>query len=218
MIVERVRRIVTPPSAGEPPPPWTEDGSVLLLLASNIAALIIAQREGWSVWSLMTLYWAQGVIIGVVNVFRILALERFSTADVDGSAACPTPALKVQVAAIFAGFYGGLHLVYFIFVTAHTGGQLEPWFWSGVAIFALNHLWSYFYNRALDRRGTPKLGAVAFAPVLRVLPMNLIVIFGNLFAPGASLLLFGSLKIAADIGMHVFEHPEIRNAGGTTRA
>lgn len=223
MSFERARRILAPPRAEDPPPGWLFDGSALVLFGTNVAALVLAQREGWSVWSLMMVYWAQSVIIGMINVVRILSLDRFSTRDfrIDGRLAEPTPAVKRQVALFFAIFYGGVHALYFIFVYAYTYGA-DPlywqWFWACAAAFALNHLWSFLYNVRLDRRGTTNIGTLMFMPVLRVFPMNMVIIFGSLIAPLTSLVIFGALKTGVDVGMHLLEHHELRKTRGEARA
>lgn len=215
MTIGRARRIVTPPCAGEPPPGWMLDGSVLALFATNVVALLVAEREGWSVWSLMMVYWAQSVIIGIINVIRILSLDRFSTKDfrIDGRLAEPTPAVKRQTALFFAIFYFGCHALYFVFVYAHiirAAPLVWQWLWACVAAFAVNHLWSFLYNLRLDRQGTTNVGTLMFTPFLRIVPMHLVIIFGSLFAPGTSLVIFGALKTLADVLMHFVEHARIQ--------
>lgn len=50
-----------------------------------------------------------------------------------------------------------------------------------------------------------------FTPYLRIVPMHLTIIFGGLFVhTGAGLLLFGTLKTAADVAIHVVEHMQIK--------
>jgi hypothetical protein len=68
----------------------------------------------------MLLYWGQSVVIGIANVFRMLALEHFSTENfkINDRAVEPTPAVKMQVALFFAVHYGFFHLVYFVFIVA----------------------------------------------------------------------------------------------------
>lgn len=48
------------------PPP------VLLTLAFNLLPLICALTFGWSLLSLMLLYWAENVIVGVINVIKMI--------------------------------------------------------------------------------------------------------------------------------------------------
>ena len=74
--------------------------------------------------------------------------------------------------------------------------------------FALNHFWSYRYNRDVDRQGTPNIGTLMFTPYVRILPMHLTILTGGLLGKG--LLLFGGLKILADVVMHLIEHAQLQ--------
>ena len=211
----QARNLVRPPRAGDAAPHTTVDGSVWSLVAVNAIALGIAGYLGWSAASLMLVYWAQSVVIGAANVFRILALDRFSTENftINNRPVDPTPATKRQVAAFFALHYGLFHVVYAVFLATGSGGAalFMPGFWVCTPAFAANHLWSYRYNRDLDRQGTPNIGTLMFTPYLRIVPMHLTIIFGGLFVhTGAGLLLFGALKTAADVAMHVVEHMQIK--------
>jgi hypothetical protein len=160
-------------------------------------------------------------VIGVSNVFRILALDRFSTTDftINNRRVQPTPATKVKVAAFFSVHYGLFHLAYLVFVLFDARGEplMNAWFWAGAVGFALNHLWSYRYNRDLDRQGTPNVGTLMFTPYLRIIPMHFTILTGGLLGQGAaSLLLFGALKTVADVAMHVVEHARLKSRGATS--
>lgn len=211
----RVHQAVTPPAAGANAPPLGADGSVWMLLGSNLVALIAALVQGWSTSSLMIVYWMQSVAIGVSNVYRILALERFSTENftMNDRPVDPTPATRRQVAAFFAFHYGFFHVGYLVFILAEgeRGLLSEPWVWSCALVFAVNHAFSYRYHRDLDRRGTPNIGTLMFMPYVRIVPMHLTIVFGGFLAhSGLGVLVFGTLKTAADIAMHAIEHARLR--------
>jgi hypothetical protein len=211
----RAQRIVTPPLTREEMPQIALDGSVWALVAANVLALGIALWQGWGARPLMLLYWGQSVVIGIANVFRMLALEKFSTENftINDRAVEPTPAVKAQVALFFAVHYGFFHLGYFVFIAVGDRGAPIEWSWFGLctAAFALNHLWSYRYNCALDRQGTPNIGTLMFTPYLRIIPMHLTIIFGGMLFEGtAALLLFGGLKTVADVAMHRVEHAQLQ--------
>jgi len=131
--LEHARTLVRPPRAGDAAPHTTVDGSVWSLVAANAIALGIAGYQDWSTASLMLVYWAQSVVIGAANVFRILALDRFSTENfrINNRAVDPTPATKRQVAAFFALHYGLFHVVYLVFLATGSGGAplFMPGFW-----------------------------------------------------------------------------------------
>jgi hypothetical protein len=213
--LEHARRAVTPLRAGDSAPHHALDGSVWSLVAANLIALGIARVQGWSMATLMLVYWTQSVIIGVANVFRMLALERFSTENftINDRPVDPTPETKRQVAAFFALHFGFFHLIYFFFLMGMAQGAplFTPWIWACTATFALNHFWSYRYNRDQDRLGTPNIGTLMFTPYLRIVPMHLTFIFGDVFTHArAGLLLFGALKTGADVAMHIATHAQIK--------
>lgn len=209
------RKLVKPPAADEPAPPPAADGSAWALVASNLFALAIAWAQNWTIGSLLLVYWAQSVAIGVANVFRILALERFSTENftMNDRPVDPTPQTKRQVAGFFAVHYGFFHAGYLLFILTGTFGAapMDAWFWACTLVFALNHRWSYRYNRDLDRRGTPNIGTLMFTPYVRIVPMHVTIIIGGGLSTGTGrLLLFGALKTFADVAMHFIEHAQLK--------
>jgi hypothetical protein len=219
----RARQAVTPPHAGDPAPRWLEDGSIWSLAAANATALAVALWQDWSIGSLMLIYWAQSVIIGLSYCARILALERFSTENftINDRPVEPTAATKVQVALFFVGHYGLFHAAYLVFLAVEPtlATRFDAWFWACVAAFAINHAWSYRYNRDLDRQGTPNIGTLMMTPYLRIVPMHVMILFGHLLgATAAAVLLFGLLKSLADIGMHLAEHARLKRIGGSRDA
>jgi len=214
MLRARSRTLVSPPAALDPRPGAALDGSIWSLLAANVLAVAVALWQNWGPAPLMLLYWAQSVIIGVSNVFRIVSLDRFSTENftINDKSVEPTAATKLQVAGFFALHYGFFHLVYLVFIATSSRGAplLDFWFFACTAAFALNHVWSYRYNRDLDRQGTPNIGTLMFTPYVRIVPMHFTIIAGGLMQGGhGTLLLFGALKTAADVVMHAVEHSRL---------
>ncbi len=211
----RLRGSLAPRQAGDPVPSAAADGSLWMLVLANVLTLVVALWQAWDPLSLMLLYWAQSVIIGISNVFRILALDRFSTTGftINDQAVDPTPATKVQTAVFFSLHYGLFHAVYAVFLLAanDAAASLDGWFGLCVVAFVVNHAWSHRYNLALDRRGTPNIGTLMFTPYLRIVPMHLTLIFAGFALDSVfGLLLFGVLKTAADCGMHLVEHQQLR--------
>ena len=202
-------------ATSERPRGWLSDSSVWSLVAANSVALGLALHQHWSLTSLLLLYWAQSVIIGVANIFRTLNLDRFSTANftINDRPVEPTPQLKRQTARFFALHYGIFHAVYLGFIVAFRRGE-ALWTWPlalCIAVFALNHLWSYRRNRAADREGTPNIGILMFLPYGRIVPMHAIILSGMVFAPtGIGIVIFIVLKTAADVAMHIVEHAVLK--------
>jgi hypothetical protein len=209
--IERAKQAVKPPEAGDGAPPVQADGSVWILGISNVVALAVAVVQGWSLFDLMLVYWIQSVAIGASNVFRILALERFSTKNftINNRPVDPTPKTKRHVALFFMLHYGLFHFVYLVFIINEGPDSLifDPWYLVCGLVFAVNHFFSYRYNRELDRQGTPNIGTLMFLPYLRIVPMHLTIVFGaSRGYPGFGLLIFGGLKTVADVLMHYVEH------------
>ena len=213
------KQLVTPPTAGEAAPHFTLDGSVWSLIAANVLALAIARYQNWPLAELMLLYWGQSVVIGVSYMLRILALDKFSTENftINNQPVEPTPATKRKVAGFFAIHYGFFHAIYLLFIVVgpRQTVSLGLWFWVCTAAFALNHVWSYRYNRDHDRQGTPNIGTLMFTPYLRIVPMHLTILAGGLMGMVGGLLIFGGLKTVADVLMHVVEHRQIKKVATT---
>ena len=215
------KQLVVPPKTGEVAPPFALDGSIWLLLAVNAVALALAHHQGWVLQKLMLLYWGQSIIIGASYVLRILSLEKFSTEGftINDQAVDPVPQTKFKVAVFFVFHFGFFHLVYFIFLVAGPSKdplRLDLWFWLCMLGFALNHFWSYRYNREVDRQGTPNIGTLMATPYARIVPMHITIIAGGILGKG--LLLFGGLKILADVVMHLVEHRQLQKVRNTSQA
>jgi hypothetical protein len=202
-------------ATSDEPSGWLADSSAWSLIAVNAVALALALYLHWSLTSLLLLYWAQSVVIGIANFFRIVNLDKFSTENftVNDQPVEPTPQLKRRTAWFFAAHYGLFHVVYLGFIVGLARGAA---IWTAslalcTALFALNHLWSYRRNHQLDRQGTPNIGALMFMPYGRIVPMHAIILSGALFAPaGIGIVIFVVLKTAADVAMHVVEHAVLK--------
>lgn len=186
------------------------DPSAWSLAGANIVSLVVAVAGGWSIVDLMLVYWLQSVLIGASYCARILSLEKFSTENfkINNRAVAPTRETKLKTAAFFAFHYGFFHVVYLVFIGAEAppGTFTDPQLWACGLAFAVNHVYSYRYNRDMDRHGMPNIGTMMFTPYLRILPMHLTIVFGLVSSTGLGLVVFGTLKTAADVAMHLVEH------------
>lgn len=194
--------------------------AVMMLLLVNIAVLAVAIVFDWSNRSLMLIYWAQSVVIGIGNFLRILGLRQFSTEGfkINGKAAEPNDQTRRSTAWFFLFHYGFFHLVYLVFIVADSeGASLFDWtLLLCVLAFVLEYLPEHRQQRAYDQSQVPNIGALMFTPYLRILPMHITIIFA--FGQTDStwgLLLFGSLKTVADVGMLMIGQAQRRKQPAT---
>lgn len=190
------------------------DPSLWLLIASNLVVIFFAIKDGWNISTMVWIYWFQSIIIGFFNFIRILKLKEFSTQGftLSGFHVKETPGTKIFTAFYFAFHYGFFHFIYLGFLLSGAFVSLPPlmefrYILLTTALFFLNHLFSYFYNRSRDTK-KQNIGTIMFYPYARIIPMHLTIIFGSFL--GGSLLLFLSLKTLADGVMHFVEHNNFR--------
>jgi hypothetical protein len=166
----------------------------------------------------MLLYWTQSVAIGVSYVLRILALEKFTTEGMKilGEPVEARPEMRSLLAMVFAFAFGFVHAVYLVFLyegarmITKTPLRFDLWWLACVLAFALNHYWSYRYNRELDRQGTLDAGTLMMTPFVRVVPMHLMLVSGAFVSK--LVLVWGVVKILADVAMHIVEHQQLQKA------
>jgi hypothetical protein len=188
------------------------DFSLLPLLISNGLAIWWAARDHLSLQTVMMMYWAQSVAIGMVNVLRILALREYSTEDFRmGGPLSPSAGTKLKIAGFFTLHYGFFHVVYLVFIlAAMTRGRVDvnvPFVLYGAALFAGTDLAALALHWSAETRGR-NIGQVMFAPYARIVPMHLAIIFGGFvnYHPGLTLGLFQGLKTVADVFTHLVQH------------
>jgi len=211
-----------------------EDRAAWGILGTNALVLAVAMFGGGGLLMMMWTYWLQSVIIGLYSRRRILALRRFSTQGfkINDRAVDPTVVTKRYTANFFLLHYGFFHFVYAIFLLTFSalGGEsgmvpvtiegtgevrnfeLGQLHWADpLWILALgfgfwqSHGASHREHVAADLRGTTSIGTLMALPYARIIPMHLTIIFG-IWMGGGALLLFGTLKTAADVAMHKVEH------------
>src|SRR5947199_7622205 len=75
--------------------------SALLLVAANAIPLVGVLFFGWSLWTILVLYWAENGIVGLWTVPKIL-LARGSAADAGGRLAAATAFASPAIGGVFA--------------------------------------------------------------------------------------------------------------------
>lgn len=200
--------------------PWSWI-SVWTLIASNLVPLYGVLAHGWAVFPIMLLFWLENVVIGALNVVRMLVAR---SPDAPGGA-------KLFMIPFFTVHYGIFTLVHGIFVfVLFSGGAMDgpasppalvEGVWDAVVTWNLewgllaltaSHVVSFvtnFIGRGEYRRRS--VGALMFAPYGRVVVLHLAILGGgflamSLGAPTSALVILILLKIVVDLGAHVIEH------------
>jgi hypothetical protein len=195
--------------------------SALVLVAANLVPLYGLLALGWEAFPLLLLFWLENVVIGMLNVARMLCADPRDPA---------LWAAKLLMVPFFCVHYGIFTAVHGVFVFALFGGRAFGeirGLWTldaaaravheldlGVAVLALaaSHLFSFFWNylgHGEYRRAS--LAALMGQPYGRVVVLHLAILGGGFAAaalgsPLWALLLLVALKVGFDLRAHLREH------------
>ncbi len=197
--------------------------SVIVMMLANLVPVFGVLFWHWQVFPLMFLFWSENVIIGVINVLKML------TADPDAGVMWVA---KLFMIPFFFFHYGMFTMVHGIFVVALFGGGMKAaagfpnletywrlirendlgWAILGLALsrivsFVTNYLWRGEYKRA-------SLQLLMGQPYGRVVVMHVAILGGGflmlaLHSPTLGLLLLVALKIALDLRGHLSERRKL---------
>jgi hypothetical protein len=204
---------------------------VISLLFANIVTIVLAILGNWDIATVMFVYWAQSVIIGLftgVSILgtdsSVLAADLQKPVDEQGGSKKITPLFASFYKYILAGFftlhYGLFHWGYFAFIVdSGLFGNVnfgDTSLWLSCGFFFANHLYSHITYRHEGQKGTGYVNEQFFTPYRRIIPMHLTIIFGSivilaLMVAGISstmpvLVLFLLLKTYSDISAHRIKH------------
>lgn len=194
--------------------------SVILLILANLLPLVGVLWWGWSVFSVMFLFWLENIIVGLLNIPRIL----LASGDEENSG--HKIFSRIFSAAFFSFHYGFFTFVHGAFVFSMFGEEQygEPtlalvWhllgeqhlYWAILALF-ISHLASLILNYLLG--GEYRLVTVKEMmkkPYGRIVVLHLGIIFGGivldiLSAPLAGLIVLVLIKNIFDVRSHIREH------------
>lgn len=179
-------------------------GVATLLLANGIATWQFIIHDG-SILQVLWVYWLQSVIIGIINIVRIISsplkISNFNSSTQTGqhgtNIASISHLIKYGLAFFFASHYGFFHLVYAFFlvkfgspiisVNGSAPGSLDLGTVSaGILllnglIFFIHHVISLAYERAQlkEQPGeAPDIREIMSRPYRRIIPMHIIIISG----------------------------------------
>ncbi len=105
-------------------------GAVVALIAANLIPLAGVLFLGWSVWSILVLYWIENGIVGVINIMKMVRAQGPDTTDRTAIAQNPVPSsAKIALIPFFVIHYGLFWFVHGIFVLSlpvFTGMFADP--------------------------------------------------------------------------------------------
>ena len=213
------------------PGEFTSTPPAVSLLAANLVTIVFAVAGSWDAATVMFIYWAQSVIIGIFTVLSLLGADSAALAAgmekslrESGGSGKVSMRFTLFYQCLLAGFftlhYGLFHWGYYsiivesgLFGTVHFS---SPDLWISCGIFFANHLYSHLYYRDDKRGAVDYVNEQFFRPYFRIFPMHLTIIFGAmvilvLTLAGITttlpvLVLFLAIKTYTDVEMHVRKH------------
>lgn len=196
--------------------------SAVVLVLANMVPLYGVLMLDWPVYPLIVLFWVENLVIGVVNVLKMLTVD---PAD---------PALwlaKLMLVPFFCVHYGAFAAGHGLFVFTLFGGSDDLSAAGGMfpvgewiervaalglllpaAVLAASHLFSFAWNHLL--RGEFRIASVPelmTQPYRRVVVLHVVIIAGGMAvmlfgSPLWALLLLIGLKVNLDLRAHLREH------------
>jgi len=209
--------------------------SAWVLVAVNLGLIFGVVAWDWQVFDIVFLYWAENLVIGVINVLKMIAASpvgalqgsggRFAAQSVAGNA------LKFFLVPFFIVHYGGFCYGHGIFIFSlfhdnglaggvsgieHAGRLLNGNMLLAVSLLAASHLFSFVRNYILggEYRNT-NAAALMMRPYGRIVALHITIIFGGFLtmafgSPVGLLVILMVLKTAVDLGMHQSERRKLQ--------
>jgi hypothetical protein len=194
--------------------------AALVLILANLAPVYGVLFLGWKVFPIIFLFWLENLIIGALNVFRILLADPANK---------PFWILKLFLIPFFCVHFGLFTFVHGVFVMGFFGGMFRTGapFPNGTIILAFIRE----YKLVLPIIGLAASHAISFVvnylgegeylkaspiqlmqqPYSRVIVLHITILAGGVLvmilqAPIVGLLLLVALKIGLDLRSHLREH------------
>jgi len=206
---------------------------VISLLFANLVTIVLAIVQHWDLATVMFIYWAQSIIIGIFTVVSLLSADTTALAENmgksmrerGGSGTVSTHFVRAYtclLAGFFALHYGLFHWGYYTFIVeSGIFGSVnfsDPNIWFSCGLFFANHLYSHITYRYEGPKGAGYINEQFFRPYQRIIPMHLTIIFGSFVmfalqvigidATMPVLVLFLLLKTRSDIFAHLAKHAQ----------
>jgi hypothetical protein len=209
---------------------------VISLIFANIVTIVLAIIGNWDLATVMFVYWAQSVIIGIFTVVSllsadtaILAAEMEKPIRERGGTEKVTHRFAIFYQCLLAGFfalhYGLFHWGYYSFIVESglfgVVNFADPTLWLSCGLFFANHLYSYITFRHKGPKGSGYVNEQFFTPYRRIIPIHMTIIFGSIVililkvlgitSTMPVLVLFLLFKTHSDISAHLIKHYQEEN-------
>lgn len=194
--------------------------TAMFLIVMNIIPIIGVFVFGWDTGTLLLLYWLESVVIGILNIPKILSCQ-----GEDKGAAYRRPSLggKIFLCVFFAVHFGGFSFGHYAFLASFfksvppfselIGDLVSA---KGLLFSMLGLFVSHFFSMVRNFYGngeykTRSPNTQMFTPYGRVFIMHVVIIFGGAMvqafgAPVLAILLLIVLKTVIDVTAHMAEH------------
>jgi len=209
---------------------------VISLIFANVVTIVLAVIGGWDLATVLFVYWAQSIIIGIFSVISLLgadtaALQADLKKPIDergGSEKISSRFVwfyKYMRAGFFCLHYGLFHWGYYAFIVESglfgAVNFADPNLWLSCGLFFANHLYSHITYHHKGPKDYRYVNEQFFTPYRRIIPMHMTIIFGSIviFTLGVFgitstlpvLVLFLLLKTYSDITAHLIKHYQEEN-------
>ena len=168
--------------------------------------------------TIIWIYWAQSVIIGVFNFFDILTLQKVQVGSWNEDGKQVSDARAKGCASFFFLFhYGFFHFGYmiFLFVFVKTTGRFDfNFFGLSIIIFFLSQLIWLIRKKTIYSKVPGNIGRMFFLPYLRIIPMHLTILLPA-FIGVSAITLFLLLKTVVDVIFYLIANNQFNNSPGT---
>jgi len=182
------------------------DWSLWSLVLWNLLTIGWALIGGWSLGSLVMVYWCQSLILGFFWFLRLTILPDFCVPEQQDLSMEEALDAKATAAALFISTYGILHVFAGILLYRRLGPVRLGGILIVAGIFFLSQCLTFSRTAAWISGERPTLSIVVF-PYIRVLPMFApLIVMAKADLSGQSLLVvFLLAKTGVDAAMHMVE-------------
>ena len=171
------------------------------LLLWNLFLVYYQFRHPEEFKTILWIYWAQSVLIGLFNFLDILTLQKVKPGSWNEDGVVMSDARAKGCASFFFLFhYGFFHLVYsiFLFAFVKTGGSFDfNFFIISILIFFMTLLIEFIRKKTKYAKVPGDVGRMFILPYLRIIPMHLTILLPA-FLGVSAFTLFLVLKTLVD--------------------